>query len=99
MQGTVGKARASLQEIERTYQQLRGQIQEVEVELKIKSEEDNSVLQEWENKRVEFSRLSSSRSAIQRAQQDFEAARQGHDDFMELFGNKSTDLKKQLKVS
>lgn len=97
IQEQVSRARAGLTDIDRAYQRLRSQIQEVEVELKLKTDEDSSLLTEWDAKRAEKSRLSSSTAAIQRAQAACDAAQAHSDEHMATFNTKSNDFKVRIK--
>lgn len=74
------------------------QIQKLDVELRLKSEEAQRVLHDSNAKRKELTRISSSRSAIQQCQAEFENAQRTHDEFMGSYANKSAQYKKQIKV-
>jgi uncharacterized protein (DUF885 family) len=73
-------------------------MQKLDVEVRLKDEELQSIAQETNAKRVELSRVSSSRSAIQQCQVDFETAQRTHDEFMGTYQAKSAMYKKQIKV-
>jgi hypothetical protein len=73
-------------------------MQKLDVEVRLKDEELQSIAQETNAKRVELSRVSSSRSAIQQCQVDFETAQRTHDEFMGTYQAKSALYKKQIKV-
>ena len=83
---------------ERACRAVESQIQGLNTELRLKDQEAQDVLQETNGTRQELGRLSSSRSAIQQCQVEFENAQRTHDEFMESFPNKSAQYKKQIKV-
>lgn len=97
MVDSMKTVRLQLQDSESAFQRLRVQLQEVEIELKMKNEEDSHVLSEWDAKRIEASRLSSNRAAVQRAQQEYDSMKQTHDEFFDQFNAKSAELKKSMK--
>lgn len=94
----VAGARQTLEAHERDSQALSSQIQKLDVELHLKDEEAQSLVSESNAKRQEMSRLSSSRSAIQQCQQEFENAQRTHDEFMVSHAAKTAQFKKQIKV-
>jgi hypothetical protein len=95
----VAAARKSVEVHEAACQEVANQMQKVDVELRLKSEEAQGMLQESNAKRQELSRLSSSRSALQQCQLEFENAQRTHDEFMATYQTKSAQYKKQIKVS
>lgn len=94
----VAGARQTLEVHERDSQALSSQIQKLDVELHLKDEEAQSLVSESNAKRQEMARLSSSRSAIQQCQQEFENAQRSHDEFMVSHATKTAQYKKQIKV-
>lgn len=94
----VAAARQTLETHERDSHALSSQMQKLDVELRLKDEEAQGCLTESNVKRQEMSRLSSSRSAIQQCQQEFENAQRSHDEFMVSHAAKTAQYKKQIKV-
>jgi chromosome segregation ATPase len=94
----ISGAKQAAEEQERVCQDLTNRIQKLDVELRLKDEEVQGITNDINAKRVELSRLSSSRSAIQQCQVEFENAQRTHDEFMGSYNAKSTQYKKQIKV-
>jgi len=94
----VNAAKKNVDTHERACRAVESQIQGLNTELRLKDQEAQDVLQETSGTRQELGRLSSSRSAIQQCQVEFENAQRTHDEFMESFPNKSEQYKKQIKV-
>ena len=86
------------EEQEKLCQDLAGRISQLDVELRLKDDELRGLSEESNAKRVELSRLASSRGAIQQCQLDFENAQRTHDEFMNSHATKSAQYKKQIKV-
>lgn len=93
----VARERAEQTALERSVQQLRSSLQELEVKLRMLCEEDDRVLEEWESKRQEKSRLAVSAAALQRAQEDCDSCQQEHDEFMKEYENLTAQLRRKMK--
>jgi hypothetical protein len=94
----IAGAKQAAEEQERVCQDLASRIQKLDVELRLKDEEVQGITDDINAKRIELSRLSSSRSAIQQCQVDQENAQRTHDEFMGSYATKSAHYKKQIKV-
>jgi len=73
------------------------QIQDLEVEIRLKKEEATNCARESDAKRSELSRLSSSKMAIHQCQLEFENADRTYNEFFELYNSKTIELKKSTK--
>lgn len=95
---SIASARQAFEAQEKVCQDLSGRMQKLDVEVRLKDEEVQGVAEETNTKRMELSKLSSSRTAIQQCQVEFENAQRTHDEFMASYANKSAQYKKQIKV-
>ena len=92
-------ARKEVETAEAACRDVSSTIHKLDVELRLKSEEAQRLLNDSNAKRQELSRLSSSRTAIQQYQMETENAQRTHDEFMVSYAAKSAQYKKQIKVS
>lgn len=87
-----------MQDATQQYNTHQQQLQKVEVELNVKTGEKQDLQQEVDEKRRELTRVTASKSAIQRAQQDYENMNSQLDEFMSSYNQKVNDFKRQIKV-
>jgi DNA repair protein RAD50 len=93
----IGRLRDAYQTLEKTVHEKRGHIQALEVEMKLKTEEIRALQQESNQKRIELSRVATSRGNIQLCQVDYDSALQVHQEFMNDYSRKLEDIKRQVK--
>jgi chromosome segregation ATPase len=93
----VQTAKQAVEAQDRECQALTSTIQTLEVELRLKDKEGLGLSAESDAKRLELSRLSSTRGAIQQCQLEYENAQSTYDEFMGGYTNKAALLKKQIK--
>lgn len=92
-------ARKDVEAAEAACRDVSSHIHQLDVELRLKSEEAQRLLNESNARRQELGRLSSSRTAMQQYQVEAENAQRTYDEFMVTYANKAAQYKKQIKVS
>jgi DNA repair protein RAD50 len=90
-------AKDSFFAVEKQKNEISNNLSKIEIELKLKSEEILALNQENEMKRIEFNKLSLSRTTLQRCEMEYESANRNYEEFMESYNLKSNDYKKSMK--
>lgn len=96
---SIRSSRGILEQHDAECNTVRNQIQQLDVETRLKDQEAQQIGQDCDRKRSDISRLASARSAIHQCEQDYESAQRTHDEFMSGYATKSANYKKQIKVS
>ena len=94
----VSTSRQQLQQQEQACAEVRSQMERLDVELRLKSEELEALQRESNAKRVEAARLGQAVSAIAECEAEHADAQRSFDTFMGDYNNKSSALKQQIKV-
>ncbi len=86
-----------MQDFERQLSDLQMQIHQIEVESKLKLDDNRKLAADCDVKRVELTKLAASRNQVKQCQEDFDSAKKSNDEFMESYSQRSNDLKRQIK--
>ena len=90
--------RTEIKKIETEYIDVQKQVQSIEIDVSTKTFEYSKLCTDLSTQKIELSSLITAKSSFTSVQTDYLESQRNHDEFMNNFATRTSDLKKMLKV-